>query len=120
MDGIYNSLKMEEITDQFDASEIEGQKALTIISLIFSILFFLPAVSNKESLFAKEISNQLFTIFIAGLVNSLIITNIPVIGAILGGLISLIIFILIIFKIVDAVNCKVRKLPFGVSLNIFK
>jgi uncharacterized membrane protein len=54
------------------------------------------------------------------LINTIVVQNIPVVGKIVGTLISLVLFVLIILKIVDAAGGKLRSLPFGQSLNIFK
>lgn len=124
MDGIYNALKMEEITDQYDAAEMDNQKGLAIVALIFEILFFLPVVSNKESAYAKEMSNQVLTICIANLANSIILSRIlgliPVVGGLVSNLISIALFVICVLKIVDACQGKFRKLPFGFSINVFK
>lgn len=120
MDQIYTTLQMNDITDEFEQTEVQEQKVLTIVCLIISILFFLPAVSYKDSAYAKTLSNQLFTIFIVNLINTIVVQNIPVVGKIVGTLISLVLFVLIILKIVDAAGGKLRSLPFGQSLNIFK
>ncbi|MBR6923284.1 MAG: hypothetical protein IKH50_01965, partial [Oscillospiraceae bacterium] len=119
-------LQMEEITDQYDPAEMEQQKGLTIVAFLFEILFFLPILSNKDSAYAKTVANQALTIAAANIVVSIlsrIIGKIPVLGAILGlvlSLVSIALVILCILKIVDAVNGKMRKLPFGFEISAFK
>jgi len=126
MENLYNSLQMEEITDQYDPAEMEQQKGLTIVAFLFEILFFLPILSNKDSAYAKTVANQALTIAAANIVVSIlsrIIGKIPVLGAILGlvlSLVSIALVILCILKIVDAVNGKMRKLPFGFEISAFK
>jgi len=126
MENLYNSLQMEEITDQYDPAEMEQQKGLTIVAFLFEILFFLPIMSNKDSAYAKTVANQALTIAAANIVVSIlsrIIGKIPVLGAILGlvlSLVSIALVILCILKIVDAVNGKMRKLPFGFEISAFK
>lgn len=126
MDGIYNSLQMEDITDQYDPAEMEQQKGLAIVAYLFEILFFLPVMSNKDSAYAKAVGNQALTIAAASIVVyilRIIIGKIPVLGGILGlvlSLVSLAIVVLSILKIVDAVNGKMRKLPFGFEISAFK
>ena len=39
MEGIYNSLQMEEITDQFDPGEMEEQKVVSILVFFIEFLF---------------------------------------------------------------------------------
>ena len=126
MENLYNSLQMEEITDQYDPAEMEQQKGLTIVAFLFEFLFFLPIMSNKDSAYAKTVANQALTIAVANLAVSIlsrILGKIPVLGAILGlvfSLVSIALVILCILKIVDAVNGKMRKLPFGFEISAFK
>ena len=126
MDGIYNSLQMEEITDQYDPAEMEQQKGLAIVAFLLPFLFFIPITSNKDSLYAKAVGNQSLTICAADIVIwvlRMILGGIPVLGKILGfvlGLVSLALFVLQILKIVDAVNGKMRKMPFGFEISAFK
>lgn len=126
MENLYNSLQMEDITDQYDPAEMEQQKGLAIVAYLFEILFFLPIMSNKDSAYAKTVANQSLTIAAASLavyVIRIIIGKIPVLGGILGlilSVVSLAILVLSILKIVDAVNGKMRKLPFGFEISAFK
>ena len=126
MENLYNSLQMEEITDQYDPAEMEQQKGLTIVAFLFEFLFFLPIMSNKDSAYAKTVANQALTIAVANLAVSIlsrILGKIPVLGAILGlvfSLVSIALVILCILKIVDAVNGRMRKLPFGFEISAFK
>lgn len=123
MDGIYNTLRMDEITDQFDPGEMESQKALSIIVYIFSFLFFLPIVSNKESDYAKAVANQTLTLFIIEIIEGIvtrILGFIPVLGGLLSLVISLAVFALFVTKIIDAANGKFRKFPFGIEVPAFK
>ena len=80
MDGIYNSLQMEDITDQYDPAEMEQQKGLAIVAYLLPFLFFIPAVSNKDSLYAKTVANQSLTNCAALILISIlrvILANIP-------------------------------------------
>jgi len=126
MDGIYNSLQMEDITDQYDPAEMEQQKGMAIVAFLFEILFFLPVMSNKDSAYAKTVANQALTIAAANIVTNilkLIVAKIPILGGILGlvlSLVTLALVVLCVLKIVDAVNGKMRKLPFGFEISAFK
>lgn len=120
MDAVYNALKMEEITDQYDSTEMEQQKGLTIVAFIFWILFFLPVVSNKESAYAKTVANQVLTLFICGIANSFVIHNIPAVGGFLYWIIELVLWAVAVLKIVDAAQGRIRKNPFGFELPVFK
>lgn len=120
MDALYTSLQMNEITEQFEPQEMEEQKVLVILTAIISILFFLPAVSYKDSAYAKTISNQFLTIFLTNLVNVFLVGNIPFIGGIASFVVSAALLVIIVTKIIDAATGKVRTLPFGLVIDAFK
>ena len=123
MEGIYNSLQMEEITDQFDPGEMEEQKVVSILVFFIEFLFFNPIVSYKDSAYAKTVANQTLTLFVAGIVSRIIgkiLGYIPVLGGIAAWLISIALLVLAITKIIDAANGKIRNLPFGIIIPAFK
>ncbi|MDO5147849.1 MAG: hypothetical protein ACI4KB_01450 [Oscillospiraceae bacterium] len=123
MEGIYNSLQMEEITDQFDPGEMEEQKVISILVFFIEFLFFIPIVSYKDSAYAKTVANQALTLFVAGIALGIvgsIIGMIPFIGGLIAKLISLLLVVLAITKIIDAANGKIRNLPFGIIIPAFK
>lgn len=123
MEGIYNSLQMEEITDQFDPGEMEEQKVVSILVFFIEFLFFIPIVSYKDSAYAKTVANQTLTLFVAGIVSRIIgkiLGYIPVLGGIAAWLISIALLVLAITKIIDAANGKIRNLPFGIIIPAFK
>ena len=123
MEGIYNSLQMEEITDQFDPGEMEEQKVVSILVFFIEFLFFIPIVSYKDSAYAKTVANQTLTLFVAGIVSRIIgkiLGYIPVLGGIVAWLRSIALLVLAITKIIDAANGKIRNLPFGIIIPAFK
>ncbi|MDD6081789.1 MAG: hypothetical protein PUB89_02935 [Oscillospiraceae bacterium] len=123
MEGIYNSLQMEEITDQFDPGEMEEQKVVSILVFFIEFLFFIPIVSYKDSAYAKTVANQTLTLFVAGIVSQIlgkILGYIPILGGIAAWLISIALLVLAITKIIDAANGKIRNLPFGIIIPAFK
>lgn len=123
MEGIYNSLQMEEITDQFDPGEMEEQKVVSILVFFIEFLFFIPIVSYKDSAYAKTVANQTLTLFVAGIVSRIIgkiLGYIPVLGGIVAWLISIALLVLAITKIIDAANGKIRNLPFEIIIPAFK
>ena len=123
MEGIYNSLQMEEITDQFDPGEMEEQKVVSILVFFIEFLFFIPIVSYKDSAYAKTVANQTLTLFVAGIVSQIlgkILGYIPILGGIAAWLISIALLLLAITKIIDAANGKIRNLPFGIIIPAFK
>ncbi len=123
MEGIYNSLQMEEITDQFDPGEMEEQKVVSILVFFIEFLFFIPIVSYKDSAYAKTVANQTLTLFVAGIVSRIIgkiLGYIPILGGIVAWLISIALLVLAITKIIDAANGKIRNLPFGIIIPAFK
>ena len=123
MEGIYNSLQMEEITDQFDSGEMEEQKVISILVFFIEFLFFIPVLSYKDSSYAKTVANQSLTLFVAGIISQIlgkILGYIPILGGIVAWLISIALLVLAITKIIDAANGKIRNLPFGIIIPAFK
>lgn len=127
MDAIYSTLKLDEITDQYDPAEMENQKILSILVYVFAFLFFLPIVSNKESAYSKTVANQALTMLIGcialGIVSgllSLILGFIPFLGGLVGKIINLAYWAFVVLKVIDVANGKVRTLPFGFEITAFK
>ncbi len=124
MENLFTTLKMDEVTEEYDPSEIESQKGMAIVAYLLCFLFFLPIVSNKESLYAKKVANQSLTMLIYTLVNNILIgkvlIKIPFLGALIYYAVGLALVVLLILKIVDAVNGKVRNLPFNFEISAFK
>ena len=82
----FNDLDTERSFDEFD---IKRSEVLAIIAYMIPILFFLPAVSNKDSLYCKFHSNQALTWFITLIVLGFafkIVGLIPIIGFILSNI----------------------------------
>lgn len=102
-------IQPEDLTDQFDPQDIEQNKLYGILGYLIPVLFFLPAVSLKNSPAAKFISNQQFILFIL-LLATIPLSIIPIIK-IIAALARLVISILLIWGIVDSANNRVRKLP---------
>lgn len=123
MDAIYDILKMEDITDQYDSTEIQNQKALAIVVFILSFLFFLPFISYKDSALAKKISNQSFNILLAEIALSIIsaiVGIIPFLGWLIKFVICVASFAFVVLKVIDMVNGKIRSNPYGFEIEIFK
>ena len=124
MENLFTTLKMDEVTEEYDPSEIESQKGMAIVAYLLCFLFFLPIVSNKESLYAKKVANQSLTMLIYTLVNNILIgkvlIKIPFLSALIYYAVGLALVVLLILKIVDAVNGKVRNLPFNFEISAFK
>ncbi len=117
----FNTLfQAQNVTDQYDSSEVSQLQVSTILAYIFPFLFFLPKVKNGNSQYANFIGNQTITMFV-GYVISVILMKLPIIGF-LGSILSIVIFILAILGIIDAVNGGVRKLPIihQVTIQAFK
>jgi len=102
-------IQPEDLTDQFDPQEVEQNKIYGILGYLIPVLFFLPAVSLKNSPAAKFISNQQFILFVLWAA-TVPLSFIPIIK-IIAGLIRLVLLILSIWGIVDSANNRVRKLP---------
>lgn len=106
----FNTLfQAQDVTEQYDSSEVSQLQIPTVLAYIFPFLFFLPKIKNGNSQYANFIGNQTITMFV-GYVISGILTKLPIISF-LGPILSLVIFCLTVLGIIDAVNGRVRKLP---------
>ncbi|KAF0227579.1 MAG: hypothetical protein FD133_1380 [Erysipelotrichaceae bacterium] len=107
---------MKEITG-FDASDIEKNK---VIAALAYLIFFLPLLAAPDSKFGKFHANQGFWILIAGIIVSYILRFIPLIGGLLNGVLSLGLFVLIVYLAYNAYSGKAFELPVVGNIVIFK
>ena len=124
MDQIKNPI---DETALMDAADIDKNKGFGIIGC-FPGLFWLPLIAARESQYGKFYANQGFVTFVistsSGLVGSLF-RIIPVIGGLIGGLLSsvlgLLAIVTFIFSIYHAVQGRAVRIPvLGTALEIFK
>ncbi len=106
----FNTLfQAQDVTDQYDSAEVAQLKVPTILSYVFSFLFFLPKVKNGNSQYAGFIGNQTITLFVMNII-AIILSKLPIIHFI-APIVSFAVLILSIIGIIDALNGRVRKLP---------
>lgn len=87
------------------------------------ILFLIPLLAAPNSKYARFHANQglvLFIVDIAVGIVSTILLFIPIVGAIIGGLLGLAIFIFLIMGIVNAASGKAKELPLIGKIRILK
>ncbi len=100
---------MSEEIRQFDQADIEANKVLAILMIIFPILFFLVFVvdSMKNSAFAKFYANQALIM--------LILSIIPI------GITQVAVLVCFIILLVGILNGSYMPIPFlGEKINIIK
>lgn len=109
-----------------DPQDVADNKVIAILAN-FGILFFLPLVCCPKSPFARFFSNRGLLVLILGLGSSIasaILSFIPYVGALLGGLISLAAWIanvvILVLSIIDAASGKTSKLPLVGDVRIIK
>ena len=114
-------------TALMDASDIEKNKGFGIVGC-FPGLFWLPLIAARESQYGKFYANQGFITFListaSGVIGS-VFRIIPVIGGLIGGLLSSVLGLLaiatFIFSIAHAVQGRAVRIPvLGTVIDIFK
>lgn len=102
-------MEENQVTVDEEKEDIENNKAMGIIAYI---IFFIPLLAAKDSLFAKYHANQGLTLLLALIAINVIGTLIPVLGWVLiFPLGNLLIFALAILGIINAANGKLQPLP---------
>lgn len=118
-----------DTTDQFDAQDIQNNKAMAILAYI-GILVLIPLFVSKESKFARFHINQGLILFIVeiayaiayGIVSAIIFAiswRLFFITSILG-IVGLVFLVLSIIGIVNAANGKAKELPIIGKFKILK
>ncbi len=109
----------------FDSTDLEKNKNTGLLIAIIPILFFLPlaAADMKSSAYLKFAANQALILILcsvaAGIVGA-ILGIIPVIGGIMGWVISAVVLVLYVLNIVNTVNKPGTRLPFVGGIEILK
>ena len=105
-----------------DPADVSKNKVFAILSY-FGILFILPLVCCKDSLYARFHANQGFLIFvmeIIGAVLSAILGLIPFVGAIISWIFYIVALVFAIMGIVSAVQGTTKPLPIIGAIRIIK
>lgn len=103
--------------DEFDLADIE--KGKTMAGLAYFI-FFLPLIVCPDSAFGKFHANQALLLLITGVVGSVVLSFIPVIGWLLLPFFSLAILIFAIMGLVNGLQGKAKRLPLIGKYTIIK
>ncbi|MBQ2708036.1 MAG: zinc-ribbon domain-containing protein [Clostridia bacterium] len=98
-----------DITDQFDAADINDNKVMSILCYL-GWLILIPLLASK-SRYVKFHANQGLILFIAGF-----LSIIPLVG----WVISIVAFILAILGIINAVNGRAKQLPIIGKFSLIK
>ncbi|NLL53266.1 MAG: hypothetical protein GX207_11865 [Peptococcaceae bacterium] len=102
---------------EFDPEDIE--KGKTMAGLAY-ILFFLPLIVCPDSSFGKFHANQGLLLLITGVVGTVVLSIIPIIGWILLPLFSLVLLVFVIIGLINGLQGKVKRLPLIGKFNIIK
>lgn len=96
----------------FSPDDVQQNKAIVIISLIFSILFFLPLVACPQSQYGRFYANQGLLLFIAFTVCGLI--------PFLGWLCDIVVLVFWIMELVGAAQGEAKRCPIFGGIEIIK
>ncbi len=126
MQDISNS---PDTTAQFDQADIQSNKVMAVLSYI-GILWLVPMLGAKESKFAQFHANQGIVLFLFELAYNVvsqiiqaILGGIPVVGALVSvilSLLNLVFLVLAILGIVNACQGKAKELPIIGGIRILK
>lgn len=107
-----------------DPEDVKANRVMCAVCYLF-ILFFLPLISAPDSKYGRFHANQSLILFIAWMVLGVIsgvLYSIPLIGFILGGLLSglgsIVLLVLMVIGIVNALDGKAKELPIIGSFRI--
>jgi uncharacterized membrane protein len=123
-------MKMNDITNQFAAEDIEKNKVVAGLSY-FGILFFLPLVAAPDSRFGKFHANQALVLLLAGVVGAISLGIISVVltliwwrlallSSVLYTVFGLALTAVAIIGLVNAFQGKAKELPLISKINIIK
>lgn len=95
----------------FDPGDVQRNKALVIVSLLFGFTFFLPLVACPNSSFGRFYANQGLLLFVTSLINSFFIVKLPVVGLLLGGVLGFAVLVCYIIEIIGAAQGIAKRVP---------
>lgn len=107
----------EPAAPAFDPQDIEKNKVMAGLAYI---LFFLPLVVCPESKFGRFHANQGLVLLIAGVVGSIVLTIIPIIGWILLPLFGIAVTVFVILGLINGLTGKDKALPLIGKIKIIK
>ncbi len=112
----------DDFTASMDPNDIASNKGMAVLAY-FGFLFLVPLLAAPNSQYARFHVNQGLILFIADIIYGVIafaLGFIPVVGGILSGVLSLLIFVLVIMGIVNAATGKAKELPIIGKIRILK
>ena len=123
IDNILENFNDKETECRFNSNDIQKNSVAGFLPYLVPILFFLPVIADKNSVFCKFHANQQLTWFIISLILDIIIKIIgiiPFFGGIARVLIGIAEALISIALAYGAYKGKAFKLPFvGDLINIF-
>ncbi len=125
-DFVNNIMNTADTTSQFDPQDINDNKGMSILAYI-GFLFLVPLLACPNSKYARYHINQGLVLFLMELAIGVVIGIfgiIPVIGIIIGGLISavggILALVLSILGIVNVAQGQAKELPIIGKITLLK
>ena len=115
-------MNINDRTNSFDRTDIDQNKVIAALSYL-GILFFLPLVACPNSKFGRFHANQGLILLICSVIGSIIgsfLGFIPFLGSLVSAAISLAVFILFLFGLINTLNGFAKELPFVGNISIIK
>lgn len=107
----------EDVKDVFSPEDIEKNKT---VSALAYIIFFLPLIVCPDSPFGKFHANQGLMLFLLGVVGSIVLGFIPILGWILLIFYPLLILVFALMGLVNTLNGQAKELPIIGKYRILK
>lgn len=101
----------------FNPEDIEKNKTMAGLAYI---LFFIPLIACPDSPFGKFHANQGLLLLIVGIVGSMVLSFIPIIGWVILPFFSLAVLIFAILGLVNGLQGKAKRLPIIGKYTILK
>lgn len=123
IEEILDNFNDEKTASEFSPEDVQKNSVPVILAYLIPLLFFLPIVSDRNSLFCKFHANQSFTWFlltaVLGVVKN-IIKIFPIIGGIAGSVLGIAELAVAVSLMYGASQGKALRLPFvGEMINLF-
>ena len=119
---VKNLNNTSDYTDQFDPQDINSNKVMGVLAYL-GILLLIPLLAAKDSPFARFHTNQGLIVLILGIavgIVNMILGWIPVVGGIIGWILSICLFIFAVLGIVNVVQGKAKDLPLFGKIRLLK
>lgn len=115
---IDKAINTADYTSQFSPADIAENKGISILAY-FGILLLIPLLAKPNSAYAKFHCNQGLLLLIFNVAVG-IVSAIPVLGWIVGGIAGILSFVFFIMGIINAAGGKAKELPLFGKFRLLK